>query len=83
MLLTSHFLIAQNPIITDVFTADPTPLVYEDTVYLYTSHDTASLSSTNYEMKDWLVGFLFNQHDALHQSWSNAFTKKVFLGNWR
>lgn len=46
---------AQNPIITDVFTADPAPLVYKDTLYLYTSHDTASVASTNYEMKDWLV----------------------------
>lgn len=47
--------ISQNPIITDVFTADPAPLVYNDTLYLYTSHDTASVASTNYEMKDWLV----------------------------
>jgi len=47
--------ISQNPIITEVFTADPAPLVYKDTLYLYTSHDTASVASTNYEMKDWLV----------------------------
>lgn len=47
--------ISQNPIISEVFTADPAPLVYKDTLYLYTSHDTASVASTNYEMKDWLV----------------------------
>ncbi|SFF70249.1 Glycosyl hydrolases family 43 [Salegentibacter agarivorans] len=57
---------AQNPIITDVFTADPAPLVYDDTVYLYTSHDTASVSSTNYEMKDWLV---FSSTDM--KNWKN------------
>lgn len=47
--------VAQNPIITEIFTADPAPLVHDDILYVYTSHDTASVSSTNYEMKDWLV----------------------------
>lgn len=50
-----HSGFSQNPIIKDFFTADPAPIVYKDTVYLYTSHDTASVASTNYEMKDWLV----------------------------
>ncbi len=30
---------ADNPIIQTKFTADPAPLVYNDRVYLYTSHD--------------------------------------------
>lgn len=30
---------AQNPIIQTKFTADPAPMVYKDTVFLYTSHD--------------------------------------------
>ena len=34
-------LFAGNPILTDVFTADPAPLVDGDTVYLYTTHDEA------------------------------------------
>ena len=46
---------AQNPIITDMFTADPAPLVYNDTVFLYTGHDTASVNATNYKMPDWYV----------------------------
>ncbi len=46
---------AQNPIITDVFTADPAPLVYNDTVYLYASHDTATVADTNYKMPNWLL----------------------------
>ncbi|QDH81071.1 family 43 glycosylhydrolase [Echinicola soli] len=56
----------QNPIIRDVFTADPAPLVYHDTVFLYTSHDTASVDATNYQMKDWLV---FSSTDMV--SWTN------------
>jgi hypothetical protein len=31
---------ADNPIVQTIFTADPAPLVYNDTVYLYTSHDS-------------------------------------------
>ena len=30
---------AQNPIIQTKYTADPAPIVYNDTVYLFTSHD--------------------------------------------
>ena len=30
---------AQNPIIQTKYTADPAPMVYNDTVFLYTSHD--------------------------------------------
>ena len=30
---------AQNPIIQTIYTADPAPMVYKDTVYLYTGHD--------------------------------------------
>ena len=30
-----------NPLLRDVFTADPAPLVVGDTVYLYVGHDEA------------------------------------------
>jgi len=46
---------AQNPIIKHIFTADPSPIVYKDTVFLYTGHDTASVTATNYKMPDWHV----------------------------
>ena len=46
---------AQNPIIKNIFTADPAPIVYHDTVFLYTGHDTASVTATNYKMPDWHV----------------------------
>lgn len=42
---------AQNPIIQTIYTADPAPLVHNDTVWLYTGHDEDS--STWFTMKDW------------------------------
>ncbi|MFZ5941768.1 MAG: glycoside hydrolase family 43 protein [Bacteroidota bacterium] len=46
---------AQNPLFSDLFTADPAPLVYHDTLFLYTGHDTATVEDTNYKMPDWQV----------------------------
>jgi beta-xylosidase len=43
-----------NPIIKELFTADPTVLVWNDTVYLYTGHDEAAYPEEAYVMKDWL-----------------------------
>lgn len=57
---------SKNPIITDVFTADPAPLVYNDTLYLYTSHDGATIEDTNYKMPDWYV---FSTTDMVN--WTN------------
>jgi beta-xylosidase len=45
---------AANPIITNVFTADPAALVYKDTVYLYTGHDVPPDRVEGYRMNDWL-----------------------------
>lgn len=42
---------AQNPIIQTNYTADPAPMVYNDRVYLYTSHDEDN--STWFTMNDW------------------------------
>lgn len=44
---------AQNPIIQTKYTADPAPLVYNDTVFLYTSHDEDD--AFGFKMKDWLL----------------------------
>jgi beta-xylosidase len=54
---------AQNPIIKDVFTADPAPLVYNNTVYLYVGHDTAAVGTNSYKMPDWLV---YSTTDMVH-----------------
>jgi hypothetical protein len=42
---------AENPIIQTNFTADPAPMVYKGTVYLYTSHDEDD--ATGFHMLDW------------------------------
>jgi hypothetical protein len=42
---------AQNPIIQTIYTADPAPMLYKDTVFFYTGHDEDR--STYFTMKDW------------------------------
>ncbi len=42
---------AQNPIVQTMYTADPAPMVYNDKMYLYTSHDEDN--STWFVMDDW------------------------------
>lgn len=42
---------AQNPVIQTIYTADPAPMVYNDTLYLYTGHDEDK--STWFTMNDW------------------------------
>jgi len=42
---------ASEPIIQTRFTADPAPLVHDDVVYLYTSHDEDD--ATGFKMIDW------------------------------
>lgn len=48
---TSFFSAAQNPIVQTAYTADPSPMVYNDTLFLYTGHDEDR--STWFTMKDW------------------------------
>ena len=43
----------QRPIISTKYTADPAPMVYNDTVFLYTSHDEDD--AMGFKMKDWLL----------------------------
>lgn len=45
--------VQQRPIISTKYTADPAPLVYNDTVFLYTSHDEDD--AMGFKMKDWLL----------------------------
>lgn len=44
---------AQMPIVQTNYTADPAPLVYNDTIYLYTSHDDDK--AEGFLMKNWLL----------------------------
>lgn len=48
-------LAVNNPVIKDVFTADPAALVHKDTVYLFTGHDVAPNDFNFYKMDEWLV----------------------------
>jgi hypothetical protein len=47
---------ADNPIVQTKFTADPAPMVYHDTIFLYTSHDEddAPQGMGGFKMCDWL-----------------------------
>ncbi|KAL3434770.1 glycosyl hydrolase [Aspergillus tetrazonus] len=42
---------ADNPIVQDIYTADPAPLVHDGRVYVFTGHDEDN--STWYTMRDW------------------------------
>jgi len=55
LLLTSIGLkcFADNPIIQTKFTADPAPMVYNDTVFLYTGHDEDD--AMGFKMQNWLL----------------------------
>jgi hypothetical protein len=51
---TTEAISTGNPIIRHTFTADPTVLVHNDTVYLYTGHDEAPPGTYKYIMNKWL-----------------------------
>jgi hypothetical protein len=44
---------ADNPIIQTKYTADPAPMVYNDTVFLYTGHDEDD--ATGFKMQNWML----------------------------
>jgi len=44
---------AQDPIIQTKYTADPAPMVYNDTIFLYTTHDEDD--ADGFKMLDWLL----------------------------
>ncbi|MBO4749026.1 MAG: glycoside hydrolase family 43 protein [Lachnospiraceae bacterium] len=52
-----------NPIIKNIYTADPAPMVYGDTLYLYTTHDEDELVNDFYTMIDWRC---FSTKDMVH-----------------
>jgi len=55
-----------NPIVKNMYTADPAPMVYGDTLYLYTTHDENNLKNDFYTMLDWYV---FSTKDM--ENWTN------------
>ena len=53
-------------IIKNMYTADPAPMVHEDTLYLYTTHDEDNIINNFYTMKNWYV---FSTKDMVN--WEN------------
>lgn len=52
-LISCFYSNARNPIIQTKYTADPAPLVHNDTVFLYTSHDENT--AERFQMQNWLL----------------------------
>ena len=53
--LVCHALPAQNPIIQTMYTADPAPLVYGDTVFLYVGHDEDDAPDRAFLMREYAL----------------------------
>ncbi|MCX7725876.1 MAG: glycoside hydrolase family 43 protein [Chitinispirillaceae bacterium] len=43
----------ENPIVQTIYTADPAPLVYNDTLFVYTTHDEDTIVNNFFTMRDW------------------------------
>ena len=54
MSMKAEELVTGNPIIRHEFTSDPTVLVHNNTVYLYTGHDEPPQGVDDYVMNNWL-----------------------------
>jgi hypothetical protein len=68
-----------NPLLRDVFTADPAPLVVGDTAYLYVGHDEAK-GDEFFRMNDWRV---YSSRDLKHWTSHGAIMKPTdFTGRW-
>jgi len=52
VMLTIAF--ADNPVIQNYYSADPAPMVYNDRVYLFTSHDEDVTESNFFTMRNWM-----------------------------
>jgi len=56
LLALGSIALAENPIVQTKFTADPAPMVWNDTVFLYTSHDSdIATGSGSFQMSNWLL----------------------------
>jgi arabinoxylan arabinofuranohydrolase len=53
VLFACKLVTAQNPIVQTYFTADPAPMVYNDTVYVYTTHDEDETVDNFFTMHNW------------------------------
>ena len=67
--------LAQNPIISTVYTPDPAPYVHDGKVYLFTDHDEDD--ATYFKMKDWLV---FSSEDMVNWTYLGAQVSTATFG---
>jgi len=67
--------LAQNPVITHKYTADPAALVFNDTVYLYVGHDEAQPEQNQYILNEWLI---FSSADMVNWKEEGAFPASTF-----
>ncbi|KAK3370383.1 glycosyl hydrolase [Podospora didyma] len=69
-----QFTLADNPIIQTIYTADPAPYVYNNTVWLFADHDEDG--SKTYNMKDWR---LYSSIDMANwRDWGVVMSLKTF-----
>ncbi len=53
LVFMNYTTIAQNPIVQTYYTADPAPMVYNDVVYVYTTHDEDETIDNFFTMHNW------------------------------
>lgn len=92
LILTISFLSvsAQNPLVTDIFTADPTARVFDGKLYVYPSHDIVPLKGTNtprFCMPDYHVftlenGAVWKDHGVVLDQNEVPWGKKNSYGMW-
>jgi hypothetical protein len=59
---------AANPITRELYTADPSPISYHDTLWIFTGHDE-NVASTGFIMNDW---YLFSTADlSSYKNWGS------------
>lgn len=56
----------QMPVVQTKYTADPAPMLHNDTIFLYTSHDEDN--AEGFLMKNWLLVHHY-RHEELAGSW--------------
>lgn len=66
-----------RPIIQTKYTADPAPMVHNDTVFLYTTHDEDD--ADGFKMKDWL---LYTSTDMVNWTDHGAVASLKDFGKW-
>ncbi len=67
--------VAQNPIITDKYTADPAALVHDGKVYLYAGHDEAKPNENHYVLNEWLI---YSTDDMVNWKEEGSFPASAF-----